>query len=309
MGAVIETRGLRRSFGRVTALDGLDLSVAAGSIFGCLGPNGAGKTTTIRILLGLIKADAGEAFVLGRRVRRGDPVISPVGAMIERPAFYPYLSGRDNLRVFAAARGIEPERAERLVDAALDRVDLDRAARRRGAGGYSTGMLQRLGIALAIMDGPPLLILDEPTTGLDPQGQIDVRELIGSLARDGVTVFLSTHMLAEAEQLCTQLVVIDRGRAVAAGAAADLFERRQRLWVRCGTASDRDRAIALLTDSGLRASPEAEAGCLVDGEADGSRVIRLLSEAGLYPAEVAIRRPSLEQLYVELTAPPQEAAT
>lgn len=307
MEAVIETRGLRKTFRAVAALDGLDLRVPSGSIFGCLGPNGAGKTTTIRILLGLMRPTAGEAMVLGEPVRLDDARVRPIGAMIERPAFYPYLSGRDNLRLFGATRGLDDADAISLADAALDRVGLIHAAR-RGAGGYSTGMLQRLGIALAIMDGPTLLILDEPTTGLDPEGQIDVRRLILELARDGVTVFLSTHMLAEAEQLCSELAVISRGRVVASGAAADLFSTRQALAIRFASAAQRDAGVTVLVAGGMQVAPEADSACLVDGETDGARAIRLLADAGIYPTEVVLRRPSLEQVYVELTGSGGEAS-
>ncbi len=300
MDAVIETRGLRKAFGNVLALDGLDLIVPAGSIFGCLGPNGAGKTTSIRILLGLLRPDAGAASVLGEAVAMNDPRVRPVGALIERPAFYPYLSARDNLRLFGAARGLADDRASQLANDALGRVGLSGAARRK-AGGFSTGMLQRLGIALAILDGPSLLILDEPTTGLDPQGQIDVRELILGLARDEVTIFLSTHLLAEAEQLCTQVAVMDRGRVVASGATSDLFGTRQQLWVRFASGDDREAGMAALSDAGMACVADGDAACVLEGEADGARTIHLLADAGIYPGEVAIRHPSLEQLYIEIT--------
>jgi len=300
MDVVIETRGLRKAFGRTLALDGLDLRVPAGSIYGCLGPNGAGKTTSIRILLGLLRPDSGAAEVLRESVAMNDPRVRRVGALIERPAFYPYLSARDNLRLFGAARGLSDARASELADDALHRVGLADAIRRK-AGGFSTGMLQRLGIALAILDGPELLILDEPTTGLDPQGQIDVRELILALARDGVTVFLSTHLLAEAEQLCTQLAVLNRGRVVASGASSELFGRRQQLWVRFASAADRDVGLATLSAAGMTSVAEGADACVMEGEIDGARTIRVLAGAGLYPAEVAVRQPSLEQLYVEIT--------
>lgn len=300
MEAVIETTGLRKAFGNVLALDGLDLRVPAGSIFGCLGPNGAGKTTSIRILLGLLRPDAGVAVVLGEPVAMDDARARRVGAMIERPAFYPYLSARDNLRLFGAARGISDSRASHLADEALGRVGLSDAARRK-AGGFSTGMLQRLGIALAILDGPSVLILDEPTTGLDPQGQIDIRELILGLAREDVTIFLSTHLLAEAEQLCTQLAVMNRGRVVASGASSELFGTRQQLWVRFASAADRDAGLARLSGAGMAAVAEGADACVLEGQADGAPTIRLLADAGLYPAEVAVRQPSLEQLYVEIT--------
>ena len=297
---MIETRGLRKAFGSVLALDDLTLSVPAGSIFGYLGPNGAGKSTTIRVVLGLLRPSGGEAYLLGERVRPGSAVLSRVGAMVERPAFYPYLSAQDNLLLFAAARGISPSRASGLSDLALGRTELTDVARRR-VGGFSTGMRQRLGIALALLGDPPLVILDEPTAGLDPEGMIDVRVLITGLAREGTTVFLSTHLLAEAEQLCTQLAVLHRGRVVTSGPTADLFAARQHLWLRFAAPSDRDAGIRALAAVGIAAEPDGSANCVIASEPDGTRVIRHLADAGIYPAEVAVRRPSLEQLYIELT--------
>jgi len=297
---VIETRGLRKAFGRVVALDDLTLLVPQGSIFGYLGPNGAGKTTTIRVVLGLLRPSGGEAYLLGERVAPGSSVLSRVGAMVERPAFYPYLSARDNLLLFASARGLAPVRAAELSDLALGRVGLTDVARRR-VGGFSTGMRQRLGIALALLGDPPLIILDEPTAGLDPEGMIDVRGLIAGLAQQGTTVFLSTHLLAEAEQLCTQVAVLDRGRIVTSGPTADLFAARQHLWLRFATADDRDAGIRALATAGISAEPGEALGCIVATEPDGTRVIRHLADGGIYPAEVAVRRPSLEDLYIELT--------
>jgi len=298
--AVIETRGLRKAFGSVLALDDLTLRVPAGSIFGYLGPNGAGKTTTIRVVLGLLRPSGGEAYLLGEPVTPGSTVLSRVGAMVERPAFYPYLSAHDNLLLFASARGLAPSRAAELSDLALGRVELTDVARRK-VGGFSTGMRQRLGIALALLGDPPLVILDEPTAGLDPEGMIDVRVLISGLVRDGTTVFLSTHLLAEAEQLCTQVAVLHRGRMVTSGPTADLFAARQHLWLRFAAPTDRDAGIRALAAVGIAAEPDDALSCTVATEADGTRVIRYLADAGIYPAEVAVRRPSLEQLYIELT--------
>ena len=297
---MIEARGLRKSFGSVLALDGLTLSVPQGSIFGYLGPNGAGKTTTIRVVLGLLRPSGGEAYLLGERVTPGSSVLSRVGAMVERPAFYPYLSARDNLLLFASARGLQPPRAAELSDLALDRVELTDVGRRR-VGGFSTGMRQRLGIALALLGDPQLILLDEPTAGLDPEGMIDVRELIVGLARQGTTVFLSTHLLAEAEQLCTQVAVLDRGRIVASGPTADLFAARQHLWLRFASPTDRNAGIQALAVAGIEAEPDNALSCIIATEPDGTRVIHHLADGGIYPAEVAVRRPSLEQLYIELT--------
>ena len=154
---------------------------------------------------------------------------------------------------------------------------------------------------MALLGDPPLIILDEPTAGLDPEGMIDVRELITGLARHGTTVFLSTHLLAEAEQLCTQVAVLDRGRIVASGPTADLFAARQHLWLRFAVPTDRDAGVRALAAVEIVAEPDDLLSCIVATEPDGTRVIRHLADAGIYPAEVAVRRPSLEQLYIELT--------
>ncbi len=297
---VITTRGLTKHFGTVRALDDLDLAVPRGSVFGFLGPNGSGKTTTIRLLLALVRPTDGEARVLGQPVEPGAPVLGQVGALVERPAFYPYLSAFENLRVFAAARGLREPGARTACLSALERVGLADVAQRK-VGGFSTGMRQRLGIGLAMLDAPPIIILDEPTSGLDPEGTVDVRNLITGLAEDDTTVFLSTHLLNEAEQVCTQLAVIARGRIVTQGATSDLFAAREHLVVRFAAPADRDAAVAVLRAAGLAARPTQVATIEVGGQADGSATIRHLADARLYPAEVALRRPSLEQIYLELT--------
>lgn len=299
---VIETTGLTKSFGAVRALADLELRVPAGAIFGYLGPNGAGKTTTIRILLGLLSPSGGSAMVLGREVRPGADVLDRVGALVERPAFYPYLSARENLLVFAAARDIQGSRASALADQALERTGLDEVARRK-VGGFSTGMRQRLGIALALLGDPALVILDEPTTGLDPSGMIEVRQLIAGLARQGGTVFLSTHLLAEAEQICTDVAVIDRGRVVAAGPTAELFATRRHVWLRFGSEADARAGIAALLSAGLQAGADAATAeaAVLPTETDGARALQHLAAVGIFPAEVVVRRPSLEELYLELT--------
>lgn len=212
---VIETRGLRKRFGRRTAVDGIDLSVPAGSVFGFLGPNGSGKTTTLRLLLGLAAADAGTIRVLGRPMpARALDVLPRVGAMVEGPAFYPYLSGRANLmRLDAASRHTDPATRRARTTEALERVGLGRAAT-RAVHAYSLGMKQRLGLAHALAAPRDLLVLDEPTNGLDPQGTREVRGLIRDLATGGTTVLVSSHLLAEIEQICTHVAVMSAGRLV-----------------------------------------------------------------------------------------------
>ncbi|WP_240615025.1 ABC transporter ATP-binding protein [Arthrobacter ruber] len=222
-GLAIETRGLTKVFGRQRAVDGVDLAVPRGTVFGFLGPNGSGKTTTIRMLLGLAAASSGEIRLLdGAMPKDARAVLPRVGALVEGPAIYPFLSGRANLQRFDAAdRHTSPSTRNARVDAALERVGLGHAAKKR-AHAYSLGMKQRLGIANALLAPRDLLILDEPTNGLDPQGTREVRNLIRSLSDDGTTIFVSSHLLAEVEQMCTMIAVMSAGRLVAQGTLDDL---------------------------------------------------------------------------------------
>jgi ABC-2 type transport system ATP-binding protein len=217
----VHTEGLTKRYGNLTAVDALDLDVRAGEIYGFLGPNGAGKTTTLRMLLGLVRPTSGSIRVLGEPPGRH----GGVGALIEGPAFYPYLSGRDNLRVLARYSGTHAGR----IDVALDLVDLaGRAGDRYGT--YSLGMKQRLGMAAALLKDPRLLILDEPTNGLDPAGMADVRTLIRRLGAAGCTVLLSSHLLGEVQQICDRVGVIAGGRLVAESTVAELRGTAD-LWV------------------------------------------------------------------------------
>ncbi len=212
---VIRTRGLVKQFGRLRAVDGIDLDVRAGDVYGFLGANGSGKTTTVRMLLGLVLPTAGEIELLGRRMpRAGRSVLPRVGALVEGPAHYGHLSGRANLALLDASGPGGSWRTRRTrVDRVLEQVGLGGVGR-RPVRAYSLGMRQRLGLAGALLRRPDLLILDEPTNGLDPQGIAEVRELLLDLHRDGTTVFLSSHLLAEVEQLCSRVGVLDRGRLV-----------------------------------------------------------------------------------------------
>ena len=213
--AVIRTEGLTKRFGPITAVDGIDLDVREGDVFGFLGANGSGKTTTVRMLLGLVLATSGRMEVLGEEMPRASRRVLPqVGALVEGPAAYPHLSGRRNLRLFDAMGpdGDRPTRRARVAEA-LERVGLA-AVDERPVRAYSLGMRQRLALAGALLRGPRLLVLDEPTNGLDPQGIQEIRELLLDLNRAGTTVFLSSHLLGEIEQLCTRVGVLDRGRLV-----------------------------------------------------------------------------------------------
>jgi ABC-2 type transport system ATP-binding protein len=219
-GAPIAARGLVKRYGDVLAVDRVDLTVRAGDVYGFLGPNGAGKTTTMRILLGLIRPDAGEVRLFGRDpLAEGARALEGVAGFVEAPRFYPYLSGRRNLEMMADYDG---GGARERIDAALETVDLADRARDK-VGGYSHGMRQRLGIAGALLRDPRLLLLDEPTTGLDPGGMRDMRALIRRLAGQGITVLLSSHLMPEVEELCDRVAIVGNGRVLYEGSLPELI--------------------------------------------------------------------------------------
>jgi ABC-2 type transport system ATP-binding protein len=288
---VLETRNLTKRYGERLAVDAVSMTVRRGEVYGFLGPNGAGKTTTLRMSLGLVLPTSGTARVLGRPA--GDSAaIAHVGALIEGPGFYPYLSGRANLQVMARYRGLP----DTVVDDALERVDLaDRGRDRFKA--YSLGMKQRLGVAAALMGGPELIVLDEPTNGLDPGGMADMRALIVDLARSGQTVLLSSHLLAEVEEICDRVGVISRGRLLEESTVAELRGgRRLRI-----VATPLDRALAV----GMRFTEKAQ----LDGDAvlldvpdeRTPEVIRALVGDGLDVHEAIVSERTLEEVFFEMT--------
>ncbi|HYI51553.1 MAG TPA: ABC transporter ATP-binding protein [Microbacterium sp.] len=303
----IETEGLTKRFGAQTAVDGIDLAVPRGAVFGFLGPNGSGKTTTIRMLLGLLNATAGDARVLGSPMPRAlDAVLPRVGALVEGPAFSPFLTGQQNLRRFDAADRHSPARTrDARVATALDRVGLSHAAKKK-AHAYSLGMKQRLGLANALLMPRDLLVLDEPTNGLDPQGTREVRALIRSFSADGTTVFVSSHLLAEVEQLCSHVGVMSGGRLVAQGTLDD-FRRagsRSRIQVRT---PDVESARAVLARLGAATGTTDAAsdldvvtGVLPDDLAPEA-IVAALVEAGVRVRGFELVGESLEQRFVELT--------
>jgi ABC-2 type transport system ATP-binding protein len=296
MASVIECRGLTKQYRGVTALAGLDLTVEAGQVFGFLGPNGAGKTTTLRILLGLVTPTTGQAWLNGRQVP--DPAgLARVGAMIEEPAFYPWLSGRRNLEVLALSGPGLPGQSDALA-ATLDRAGLTDVADRK-VKGYSQGMRQRLGLAAALMRRPDLLLLDEPANGMDPAGIKEFRTLLRSLADDGTTVFLSSHQLAEVEQVCDEVAVIHAGRLVEQGPTATVATARAHLRVVVDPA-DVPTALALLP----HARPDGPGGLLVEA-VDGRAVNEVLGRAGIWAHQIVLERPRLEEAFLELTGPPE----
>jgi ABC-2 type transport system ATP-binding protein len=296
----VETRGLTKRYGsKITAVDDLDLNVHRGEVYGFLGPNGAGKTTTLRMLLGLIKPSSGKARVLGESPGTSAS-LSKVGALVESPAFYPYLSGRDNLRVVARYSGAEKSR----IEEALDQVELSGRAKDKYKK-YSLGMKQRLGVAAALLKDPELLILDEPTNGLDPQGMADMRRLIRELGRGERTVLLSSHLLGEVEQICDRVGVIQKGKLVAEGTVAEL-RGESGLYVRVEPIEEAAQVSARL--AGVQEVEQKDG--LLRLTIDPGRAAELngkLVEAGLRVSELRPAEQSLEDVFLQLTGEPQEA--
>jgi ABC-2 type transport system ATP-binding protein len=299
---IVVTEALTKRYGGRLAVDDVSLTVRRGEVYGFLGPNGAGKTTTLRMLLGLVRPTSGAARVLGRRP--GDPrAVAGVGALVEGPGFYPHLSGRDNLRVLARYRGL----GDAEVEAAVDRVDLrERAA--DSFRSYSTGMKQRLGVAGALLGDPELLVLDEPTNGLDPAGMADMRRLVVDLAANGQTVLLSSHLLSEVQEICDRVGVISAGRLLTESTVADL--RGSSSLVVHATPTDvalatamgvaGDDAVRLLDDGGLRLDVDPE---------HAPVLTRALVEAGAAVHEIRPAERSLEEVFFEMTSGEIPAST
>ncbi|MDW8403505.1 ABC transporter ATP-binding protein [Chloroflexus sp.] len=293
----IETIDLTKRYGKRLAVDQLNLTVGKGEVFGFLGPNGAGKTTTIAMLLGLVKPTKGRALVLGYDVQR-EPALAlqRVGAMIEAPAFYPYLSGADNLRVLARAGGIPLDRVKRV----LDIVELSDRARDKVAT-YSQGMKQRLAIAAALLPDPELIMLDEPTNGLDPAGTVEIRTLIRELAAGGRTILLCSHLLHEVEQLCQRVAIMKEGKLIAAGEVATLLRRGQGVRVR--VQGDPGPAVSLLRGLAWVSSVTVQGDAIiVDAPTDRTAEINaLLIKADIVVAEIGASSSSLEEFFLTVT--------
>jgi ABC-type multidrug transport system ATPase subunit len=293
---MIRTEGLTKRFRSVSAVSGLDLDVRAHDIYGFLGANGSGKTTTVRMLLGLVLATSGSIEVLGHQMPKAASTVLPrVGALVEGPAFYGHLSGQANLAIFDASgpAGSRRTRSARIHEM-LDTVGLSEIGR-RPVKAYSLGMRQRLGLAAALVRAPELLILDEPTNGLDPQGIHEIRQLLLELNRLGTTIFLSSHLLAEVEQLCSRVGVIDRGRLVVQDSLANLQAPTGRTML-----STPEVATAMAILNGRVVSSDGPR-LIVQG-ADPAELNALLVGHGVRVDELGPERRSLEQVVLELTA-------
>jgi ABC-type multidrug transport system ATPase subunit len=294
--AVLRTEGLSKRFGPITAVDGIDLEVREGDVYGFLGANGSGKTTTVRMLLGLVLATSGRMEVLGEEMPRAARRVLPrVGALVEGPAAYPHLSGRRNLATFDAMApdGVRATRRARVADA-LERVGLA-AVDDRPVRAYSLGMRQRLGLAGALLRQPRLLVLDEPTNGLDPQGIQEIRELLLDLNRGGTTVFLSSHLLGEVEHLCTRVGVLDRGRLVLQAELAELRRATGRVEVHTPDVAEVRRLLDGVVE-------EYDAERLLVRDDDPASLNARLVRAGIRVSRIGAERRSLEDVVLAATS-------
>jgi ABC-2 type transport system ATP-binding protein len=296
--AAIEARGLVKRYGPVTAVDHVDLTVRTGDVYGYLGPNGAGKTTSLRMLLGLIRPDEGTAQLFGRDpLLEGARALEGVAGFVEAPRFYPYLSGRRNLELVAALDG--GDAAERIEDA-LETVDLAKRGHDK-VKGYSHGMKQRLGIAGALLRDPKLLLLDEPTTGLDPAGMRDMRVLVHRLAEDGLTVLLSSHLMDEVEDLCDRVAIVSRGRVVYEGALDELIASTAgRYDLR--TTDDEAAAVIAQRWFGITDVATTARGLAFAGDERAVAALTLeLAQAGIGLLALVPRTATLEELFFRMT--------
>jgi ABC-2 type transport system ATP-binding protein len=294
MDASIEVAGLRKRYGSVVALDGLSFTVTPGTVTGFVGPNGAGKSTTMRVILGLDAVDEGTALVGGQPYRTLRHPLSHVGALLDAAALQPSRSGRNHLLWLAHSQGLTGRR----VDEVVEMVGLSSAARRK-AGGYSLGMRQRLGVAAALLGDPPVLMLDEPFNGLDPEGIIWIRGFLRALAAEGRAVLVSSHLMSELQGTATHLVVIGRGRLVADSSVAELVAAASgdRVTVRTKARSE---AMTVLAHAGATVAATSTDTVTVSGM-DPQRIVTLLTESGLPLSEVSAHHATLEEAYMELT--------
>ncbi|WP_248960035.1 ATP-binding cassette domain-containing protein [Sphaerisporangium perillae] len=294
MEATIEVAGLRKRFGQSMALDGMSFTVTPGRVTGFVGPNGAGKSTTMRVILGLDAADEGTALVGGRPYTSLRHPLNHVGALLDAGALQPSRTGRNHLLWLAHSQGLTARR----VDEVIEQLGLESAARRK-AGGYSLGMRQRLGIAAALLGDPPVLMLDEPFNGLDPEGVVWIRGFLRSLATQGRAVLVSSHLMSELEDTAGQIVVVGRGRVIADTSVADLIATASDGQVTLRTTA-RSEAMTVLAHDGATVAATDRDTLTVSGLA-AERIVTLLSQNAVPFSEVAAHRATLEEAYLDLT--------
>ena len=302
--SALEVQGLTKRYGKTLAVDNVTFSVRSGQIFGFLGPNGSGKTTTIGMIFDVINPTDGRISVFGRSNREA-LAERRLGGTLEQPNLYPYMTGRDNLRIVAAIKELD----KKHIEPALKAVDL-RDAANRVVSGYSLGMKQRLGLAAAMLGDPELLIFDEPTNGLDPDGMREIREIILALSRSGRTIFLSTHLLDEVEKICTHVAILNRGRLQRAGKVTDFTSRKARLRLR---AEDLTQLLNVLggCEFAKNVRTVGNAVCLDLTSGSPASLNRYLAERGIYLSDLSSQRESLEQAFLSLTeqAQPRDRET
>jgi lantibiotic transport system ATP-binding protein len=301
---IIEVQRLSRRFGVTQAVDQLYLQVPPGSIYGFLGPNGAGKTTTIRMLLGLIAPDDGSIHIFGRSLKQNRlEILAHTGSLVEAPALFPHLTGRENLELIRRLTGGERKEISRVLAVTVMDKDADRPVKE-----YSLGMRQRLGLAAALFGQPSLLVLDEPTNGLDPAGIHEIRELICRLPQEGVTVFLSSHLLNEVEQMATRIGIIQAGRLIFQGSPDEL---RSRFTDYVSVTTDRlDETCRLLRQTGWQAAHRTNNHLTVpvNGYSDAAVINTELVKAGHQVYQLSLTHPSLEDIFLTLTESPEKGA-
>lgn len=311
---IISTSRLTKAFGRLVAVNDLHLQIMRGDVFGFLGPNGSGKTTTMRMLLGLIRPTAGRAIIFGMDTAQQMPMILPrIGAIVETPVFYPYLSAVDNLQVIGAASGMVLGKVnQRRIDEVLEIVEL-RAQSKLVYRKYSLGMKQRLGIAAALLTDPELVLLDEPTNGLDPAGMFEIRQLIHRLAVLGKTIFLSSHLLNEVQQVCNRVAILQKGNLIKQGNVRELLHGSEQVLVRLNTLEEiqqakiilkaaRERGADWISEVHVQMDRSGQSTLLVDAPKSYSNQINaILARNNLFAAELHPYEGSLEEVFLQLT--------
>jgi ABC-2 type transport system ATP-binding protein len=314
---VISTSRLTKAFGKLVAVNDLHLQVMRGDVFGFLGPNGSGKTTTIRMLLGLIRPTAGRAIIFGMDNAYQLPeILQRIGAIVETPVFYPYLSGKDNLHAVAAASGmVSGSASNRRVEEVLEIVELGNQAK-DAFRHYSLGMKQRLGIGAALLADPELVLLDEPTNGLDPAGQFEIRQLIQRLSTLGKTIFISSHFLHEIQQVCNRVAILQKGNLIKQGSVNELLQQSEQIVIRLNTIDETEQALRVLQQTSVEGLPWI-ARVQKDTNKQNLPILRidaprarsaelnaLLAQHHLFAAEIHPQEGSLEELFLGLTTPP-----